>query len=60
MGEDDRLDEEVFWTKFGDERIFRIDERHYERYGRWDCIFAIPRPEGWQMNVSMENMGFGR
>jgi len=39
-------DDLIHWTKFGDDRIFRIDERYYERYGRWDCIFAIPREEG--------------
>jgi hypothetical protein len=34
------------WTKLGDKAVFTIDERYYERYGRWDCIFAIPRADG--------------
>ena len=36
----------IHWTKFGDETLFPVDTRFYERYGRWDCIFAIPRTEG--------------
>ena len=36
----------ITWYTFGDEHIFWIDERYYERYGRWDCIYAIPRSEG--------------
>jgi len=39
-------DDLLRWTKFGDDFMSRIDERFYERYGRWDCICAIPRPEG--------------
>lgn len=39
-------DDLINWHKFGDNYIFWIDEDHYERYGRWDCIFAIPRSEG--------------
>jgi hypothetical protein len=34
------------WHKYGDEHMFRIDQRFYEKYGRWDCIYAIPPPEG--------------
>lgn len=36
----------IHWTKFGDDTIFWVDERYYERYGRWDCIYAIPQPDG--------------
>jgi len=36
----------IHWHKFGDERMFRVDERFYERHGRWDCIYPLPRAEG--------------
>jgi len=36
----------IHWNKFGDEYMFKVDERFYEKYGRWDCIFPMPRPEG--------------
>jgi hypothetical protein len=39
-------DDLIHWTKLGDEHICWIDERYYERYGRWDCIYAIPQPDG--------------
>lgn len=39
-------DDLIHWNKFGDDHIFWIDERYYERYGRWDCIYAVPRPDG--------------
>jgi len=34
------------WTKFGADTMFRIDPEQYDPFGRWDCIFAFPRPEG--------------
>jgi hypothetical protein len=34
------------WTRLGDEYEFVQDERWYERNGRWDCIWTIPRPDG--------------
>jgi len=36
----------IHWTKYGDEMMFKIDPEHYDPYGRWDCIFPFPRPEG--------------
>ena len=36
----------IHWNKFGDDALFPIDERYYKRYGRWDCIFTMPRGEG--------------
>jgi len=36
----------IHWNKFGDESIFKVDNRFYDKYGRWDCIFAIPRTKG--------------
>ena len=36
----------IHWNKFGDEHMFMIDERFYEKYGRWDCIFPMGRPAG--------------
>ncbi len=36
----------IHWTKFGDEKMFKVDTAHYAHYGRWDCIFPIPRKEG--------------
>ena len=36
----------VHWTKYGDEFIFKIDRRWYDRYGRWDCISPLPRRDG--------------
>ncbi len=36
----------VEWHKFGDEHMFRADEWHYDKYGRWDCIYPMPRAEG--------------
>ncbi len=34
------------WTRLGDEYEFVQDERWYERNGRWDCIWTIPKPGG--------------
>ncbi len=36
----------INWNKFGDDYMFKVDERYYERYGRWDCINTYPRKEG--------------
>ena len=36
----------IHWTKLGDEFMFRVDERYYDKYGRWDCIYPLPRAEG--------------
>jgi hypothetical protein len=36
----------IHWTKFGDESMFKVDQRYYDKYGRWDCIFPLPRAEG--------------
>ena len=37
----------VRWEKFGDEGMFRIDERYYEKFGgRWDCIYPLKKPNG--------------
>jgi len=34
------------WTRLGGEYEFVQDERWYERTGRWDCIWTMPRPGG--------------
>jgi len=36
----------IHWTKFGDEKMFKVDTAHYKEHGRWDCIYTIPRKEG--------------
>jgi len=36
----------IHWNKFGDEKMFKVDTEHYAQYGRWDCIFSIPRDKG--------------
>lgn len=36
----------IEWHKYGDELIFRVDEWYYDKYGRWDCIYPMPRREG--------------
>jgi hypothetical protein len=36
----------IHWTKYGDDFIFRVDDRYYDKYGRWDCIYPMPRAEG--------------
>ncbi len=36
----------IRWHKFGDEKMFKVDTEHYKKYGRWDCIFTMPRAEG--------------
>ena len=36
----------IGWTKFGDEKMFKVDTANYKQYGRWDCIYTIPRKEG--------------
>jgi hypothetical protein len=36
----------VNWTKYGDDHVFLINEDYYERYGRWDNVFPIPRKNG--------------
>ena len=36
----------IHWTKYGDDQLFRVDTQHYQRLGRWDCIYPIPHPEG--------------
>jgi len=32
------------WQRLGNEYEFVQDERWYEKNGRWDCIWTIPRP----------------
>jgi hypothetical protein len=34
------------WTRLGGECEFVQDERWYEKNGRWDCIWTLPRPGG--------------
>lgn len=36
----------IHWTRLGNEYEFIQDERWYERNGRWDCIWTLPRPGG--------------
>jgi len=36
----------VHWTRLGNDYEFVQDERWYEKNGRWDCIWTIPRPGG--------------
>lgn len=36
----------IHWEKYDDTHNFQADERYYEKLGRWDCIYAMPRPEG--------------
>jgi len=55
----------INWNKFGDDYIFRIDERYYNKYGRWDCINTYPRREGgywgsWTATpIGMDDGGIG-
>jgi len=39
-------DDLVRWQRLGNEYEFVQDERWYEKNGRWDCIWTIPRPGG--------------
>ena len=53
----------IHWTKYGDEDDFRVDTVHYEKPGRWDCIYAIPKDGGgyygyWTANP-IGRVGFG-
>jgi len=41
----------IFWTEFGEEYTFKVDERQYDKYGRWDCIFPMPRAQGGYWGV---------
>ena len=36
----------IHWNKFGDEKMFKVETEHYKQYGRWDCIFSMPRDKG--------------
>jgi len=36
----------IHWTRLGNEHEFVQEERWYEKNGRWDCIWTIPRPGG--------------
>ena len=57
----------VQWTRLGNEYEFVQDERWYEKNGRWDCIWTIPRPGGglygyWTASPKKETggrFGFG-
>ena len=53
----------IHWTKYGDDPMFRVNERFYRKPGRWDCIFAIPAAGGgyygyWTANP-LDHVGFG-
>jgi len=39
-------DDLIHWTKCGPKSEFVPDNRWYQPDGRWDCIWAIPRPGG--------------
>ena len=53
------------WTRLkGEEYRFVQDERWYKRNGRWDCIWAIPKPGGglygyWTASPHSQNSKFG-
>jgi len=36
----------IHWNKYGDEKMFKVETEHYNRFGRWDCIYSIPRADG--------------
>lgn len=42
----------IDWTKYGDEKMFGIDETRYVKNeldgGRWDCIFPLRTENGYQ------------
>lgn len=58
----------IHWRRLGAEYEFVQDERWYERLGRWDCIWTIPRPGGglygyWTASPKLETggrFGFGQ
>jgi hypothetical protein len=57
----------VHWKRLGDEVEFRGGGRWYEPFGRWDCIFTLPRPAGglygyWtaQPRDGARRFGFGQ
>lgn len=52
----------MHWTKFGDELMFKVDDRWYDRLGRWDCIYPIDREEGgyWGTWTATGKPGTGR
>jgi hypothetical protein len=39
-------DDLLHWERLGNEMEFVQDERWYDKLGRWDCIWTLPRPEG--------------
>jgi hypothetical protein len=51
------------WTRLPGQYEFRQDPRWYEPNGRWDCIWAIPRPGGGRYGYWTANpkgrIGFG-
>ena len=53
------------WTRLeGEEYRFVPDERWYEKNGRWDCIWTLPKPGGgfygyWTASPLSENSKFG-
>ena len=55
----------VHWMRLGDEFEFVQDEHWYEKDGRWDCIWTLPRPGGglygyWTANaLAGGEFGFG-
>ena len=61
-------DDLVHWRRLDAEPEFVQDERWYERLGRWDCIWTIPRPAGglygyWTASPKLETggrFGFGQ
>jgi len=36
----------MHWKRLSDELQFKQDQRWYQKNGRWDCIWTIPRPDG--------------
>jgi len=55
-------DDLIHWAKCGPAYEFVQDERWYERNGRWDCIWTIPRPGGglygyWTATPKKETCG---
>jgi len=52
----------IHWARLGNEYEFVQDERWYEKKGRWDCIWTIPRPGGglfgyWTATPKKETSG---
>ena len=52
----------IHWEKLGEEKMYSADQRWYDKYGRWDCIYPLKKEGGYYgyfTATPKQSIGFG-